>query len=631
MSFNLFDLSLSLTTKGDASMKHSLHQIESGVDSLRSKFNLMLGLLAGGEIFEAVIGKSVELAEHLSVLSEKTGETVENLYKLEYAAKLSNVESSTLGAGLRKLATGMQGVNLETGKAVEGFKAMGLTVKNADGTFRSQTDVLLDVAEKFATYKDGAAKSALAMDIFGKAGTDLIPLLNRGKEGIKELTDEAQRLGFVMSKQDQETLSHYEETMKKFHSGMEAAGRVIAVALVPTLTKLANWLAEDHRLINFVNSAMFALQRTVLVIANAFIQLSTVLRTAFKGLQGIWEVTKAIVSGDFVSASAKLTKIGDELQDMWDETETKVWKNRLAMMNLAAEADSTAKKVDETNKKVNNAPTIMGDTKASGSISELLRKLTDEGSKIMKAQLDYQMTLAKDNYEQKKALLVAELDSVSSTYGAESVEYLDYLTQLEKLYQEHMDTMEALEEERDNNRWSAFVDRQEKLKAKAQEYASATASVIEATFKAAFSGKGIGGIFKELGDTVLQALGGMFVRIGTAWLTYGFTMLKFTAALFTPGGGAIAAIGMGTALVALGASLAAIGSGGSGGGGGGGSGSAYGGVAPATSTFFVGPTSASTAAGVTTRPPMNITIIGPNDPTAQRQIQELMRNAEARG
>jgi len=52
---------------------------------------------------------------------------------------------------------------------------------------------------------------------------------------------------------------------------------------------------------------------------------------------------------------------------------------------------------------------------------------------------------------------------------------------------------------------------------------------------------------------------------------------------------------------------------------------------PMQSPIVFGSTSASTAVGMQPRQAMNFTIIGPNDPSAQRAIQELMRKAESRG
>lgn len=59
--------------------------------------------------------------------------------------------------------------------------------------------MLGDIAEKFATFRDGPEKAALAIELFGKSGADMIPNLNKGSAGMEELRTEAERLGVVFS------------------------------------------------------------------------------------------------------------------------------------------------------------------------------------------------------------------------------------------------------------------------------------------------------------------------------------------------------------------------------------------------------------------------------------------------
>ena len=58
------------------------------------------------------------------------------------------------------------------------------------------------IADKFAVMKDGSEKTALALDLFGRAGAKLIPMLNEGSAGISELQEEARALGIVLGKED---------------------------------------------------------------------------------------------------------------------------------------------------------------------------------------------------------------------------------------------------------------------------------------------------------------------------------------------------------------------------------------------------------------------------------------------
>ena len=78
------------------------------------------------------------------------------------------------------------------------FKALGIDVRDASGNIRDTNAVFLDIADRFGRMQDGATKSALAMQVFGKSGAELIPLLNSGRDGLKGMAayaEHAQVLG----------------------------------------------------------------------------------------------------------------------------------------------------------------------------------------------------------------------------------------------------------------------------------------------------------------------------------------------------------------------------------------------------------------------------------------------------
>ena len=167
--------------------------------------------------------------------------------------------------------------------------------------------------------------------------------------------------------------------------------------------------------------------------------------------------------------------------------------------------------------------------------------------------------------------------------------------------------------------------------------AAITGGLVAGIEQALASGS-IGEGFKAMASMMLAGLGDAMIRFGTQSATFaalmetiisGFSFLDPATSLAA----ALAMIGIGAALKGAARGMFGRQSGGSafssasfGGGGGGG----FGGSLPTTQLIF-GSTSATTAAGMAPRTPMNVTVIGPNDPSAQRAIQELMNKANSRG
>jgi hypothetical protein len=160
---------------------------------------------------------------------------------------------------------------------------------------------------------------------------------------------------------------------------------------------------------------------------------------------------------------------------------------------------------------------------------------------------------------------------------------------------------------------------------------------ISAGFERAFATGKIGEGFKALGGTMLAGLGSAMIQFGKAGLSAALLMDGFLKSLsaMLPGG----AVAKAVAMIALGGTLRGVASAAFGGGGGGG------GIAVTPTTQFgipmqgdgtvtrliFGQTSATTAAGMQPRQATNVTIIGPDDPKAQRAIEELITKGRRRG
>ena len=174
------------------------------------------------------------------------------------------------------------------------------------------------------------------------------------------------------------------------------------------------------------------------------------------------------------------------------------------------------------------------------------------------------------------------------------------------------------------------------ITAQAQEGAGILGSAISSGFQAAFSGGGISGAFHAFGDQIMAGLASILERQGEAMMAQGAIMMGLLPLLSNPFTSGPALIAAGAALVALGATLSSIATSSTPSGGGGGSSYTS---APASTTGFVtvapyqsAPSGQATTKGMsgTTPVTVNATIIGKDDPTAQRQIIELIQRAQLR-
>lgn len=216
------------------------------------------GLLAG--VFGAIsitgiiagLKNVTEEMDRVGKAAQKVGTTAESLSALEYAAKLSGVEAQVLEKSLAKLARSLDEAKTGSGAAAEAFERMKVDPKQ----FTDPADALRALAARFATMPDGVAKTALAMDLFGKSGADLIPLLNAGAGGIAELEAEARRLGVTFSTDAARSAEIFNDNVARLQAGLRGMMFDALGPLIPLLAELSNGMSGSATSADGATSSM---------------------------------------------------------------------------------------------------------------------------------------------------------------------------------------------------------------------------------------------------------------------------------------------------------------------------------------------------------------------------------------
>jgi hypothetical protein len=107
--------------------------------------------------------------------------------------------------------------------------------------------VLLEIATVFAGLEDGAVKSALAVELFGRSGLDLIPFLNQGAAGIAQLTAEAERLGLKLTAETARAAEAFNDNLTALKASSTSLGIALTGELLPELLNITNAMREAAR------------------------------------------------------------------------------------------------------------------------------------------------------------------------------------------------------------------------------------------------------------------------------------------------------------------------------------------------------------------------------------------------
>jgi hypothetical protein len=229
--------------------KAAFASVARGFDSLKgkaeaaalpfTKFSAAIGALGVTGVGLA-FKSAVDAADNLNKLSQKVGVSVESLSTLRFAAELADVDIQSLGDGLRKLGVNMADAQKGTGEAVDAFKALKIGVESSRGELKLTEDVLLEIAEKFSGFADGANKTALAVKLFGRAGAELIPFLNQGRAGIEDLRKEAEKLGISLSSASGRQAEQFNDNLTALGRSVSSLAQDMANSLLPSLVAITD-------------------------------------------------------------------------------------------------------------------------------------------------------------------------------------------------------------------------------------------------------------------------------------------------------------------------------------------------------------------------------------------------------
>jgi hypothetical protein len=222
----------------------------------------------------AMAKKTLDAADALSKMSQRTGVAVPMLDKFRQSAELNDTSLQSVEKGLTRLAN-------PTDKARAALGGLGVSLVDASGKLRGTDQVMLDIADRFKNMEDGARKTEIATDIFGRSlGTELIPMLNNGRDAIEKL-----QTAFTQSFADRAAAFNDQITMMQQKFGALAAE--ITIAMLPALEILASALTKALDAFLSMPKELQALIGVVAALVAAFALLAPVLVPLLGILKGI--------------------------------------------------------------------------------------------------------------------------------------------------------------------------------------------------------------------------------------------------------------------------------------------------------------------------------------------------------
>lgn len=251
--------------------------ILSRLPSLFKSVATAIGAIGLGNLFAQGISKATaavfsfaESGAAVDDMAKRTGASSESLSQLAFAAEQSGSSLQGVEKGMRKLSDVTTEAANGSDAAQKSLAAVGLTAGDLAGLKPEQA--FLSIAEGLRQIHDPATRASAALDLFGRGGTELLPMMEDGAGGIQKLMAEADSLGLTLTGDQAAAAAAFDDSWQKVKATFLSTAKVIGTALAPAFTwvfqtaseaipvMVALWQSIGSAIVQVASAAWAALQ-----------------------------------------------------------------------------------------------------------------------------------------------------------------------------------------------------------------------------------------------------------------------------------------------------------------------------------------------------------------------------------
>lgn len=258
-------LTIQLEAKDDASRKiqdagKKISDAVKGIGDAAKKISVFSAAALAGITAFAV--KSVKdmgsLAEEVDNMQKRTGLATSSISALKLAADQTSVPISAMELGMKKLGVNILDMQDAGVKAQKSIKDLGLKFKDIqDQPIEKQ---FFTIGNAIAKLDDPTERVRKSIELFGKAGTDLLPIFGEGSMSLQEWTKKAEEMGVMLDSKTIDSALKADQAFDDFEGTMKGLVKTAAQNFLPVVTEMVegltpliqqvgNWVKQNPELV----------------------------------------------------------------------------------------------------------------------------------------------------------------------------------------------------------------------------------------------------------------------------------------------------------------------------------------------------------------------------------------------
>jgi len=238
---NVQDLSAGLA-QASGQLKGFVDKNRAAITTLGREFTVAGAAITGA--MALMVKSATDYASEIYQVSQRTGMSVKTLSELKYVADQTQSSFEAVAMSMKFLNRNIYEASTGNQTMANAFRTLGVAITDSNGKLLKADEVFLKIADKFQTMTSDAEKGALAMQIFGRNGQAIIPVLNLGADGIKKLSAEAEKYGVVLDEKNAPAMAEFIDQMKQMHAAFTGLSITLTATILPVIKDFVNTINQ---------------------------------------------------------------------------------------------------------------------------------------------------------------------------------------------------------------------------------------------------------------------------------------------------------------------------------------------------------------------------------------------------
>lgn len=277
-------------SKGLRSVGESLQGLGSSIKTIGATVTAASSAVVA---FGLAAAKSFsDTGDAVEKMASRTGLSTEAVSELGHAADLSGTNIQTLESGIKKLQQTLVEASSGSKTAAKAINDLGLSA--TDLLNLRPDEQFSRVADAISQITDPAERTAKAISVFGKAGTQLLPMLQAGSRGIADMRRQARELGLSIDREAASGAARLNDALGALHATLDGLWRNIGAAIAPAVSMLAERMAKAAGAVSLWIKANPGLITGIAAAAVAIATFGSVVTTVGAAIEGLGFIFSAV-------------------------------------------------------------------------------------------------------------------------------------------------------------------------------------------------------------------------------------------------------------------------------------------------------------------------------------------------